>query len=368
MKTTGNRVYLYRTEVDTVEVPFERYELLGYEAMSRTEVSLPAEGTILLKPNITIPVEPQTRIITHPGFIVGLLRALMAKGVDRERLVVAEVVNGRSEEEWARITGYAEALAPLGMKVTGLTALEGVRVEVPGAVVFDRGLVLFREVTECAFFINVPVAKCHNLSCTTFSTKNLQGTVVSPQRHMCGVQEEDKALGDELARVNGSGLSLHEERFCHKHADAVSAIRVVGMPRLNIIDGMVGRDGTAFREGQNHPLGWTLIGENETHVDAVGTYLFGLDPTATPYLRTASDRGLGANRVDRIEVVDLATGSILGPDDLRSLRADPPLIPLSRYSGGYYSRFRADGTVVPWSLDHVNERRVKDGLEPIPAN
>jgi hypothetical protein len=184
---------------------------------------------------------------------------------------------------------------------------------------------------------------------------------------MCGVQEEDKPFGDELARINGSGLSLHEERFCHKHADAVAAIRQVGMPRLNVIDGMVGRDGTAFREGQNHPLGWTLLGENETHVDAVGTYLFGLDPAATPYLRTAAERGLGANRIEQIEVVDLATGAVVNQEALRALRADPPLIPLSRYSGGYYSRFRGDGTVVPWSLDYVNERRIKDGLEPIPA-
>ena len=65
---------------------------------------------------------------------------------------------------------------------------------------------------------------------------------------------------------------------------------------------MVGRDGTAFREGRNHALGWALLGTNEIHVDAVGTHLFGLDPEATPYLQVAAQRGLGTNRVDDIEV------------------------------------------------------------------
>ena len=28
---------------------------------------------------------------------------------------------------------------------------------------------LYREVTDCAFFFHVPLAKCHNLGCTTLS-------------------------------------------------------------------------------------------------------------------------------------------------------------------------------------------------------
>lgn len=368
MNVHADKVYLYRTEIDSTEVPSARYEELAFAALSRLELPLPAQGTVVLKPNITIPAEPETRIITHPGFVVGLLRALMEKGVARERLMVAEVASRRGEEEWARTSRYNEALAPLGMKLTGLIGHEGVRVEVPGGVVFEH-LLLFREVAECGFFINVPVAKCHNLSCTTLSTKNLQGTVVSPQRHMCTVQQEDKHLSEEvLVRINGSGLSLHEERFCHKHADMISARRHLGIPRLNVIDGMVGRDGTAFREGRNHPLGWTAIGENEVHVDAVGTYLFGLDPERTPYLKVAAGRGLGTNRVEEIEVVDLAAGAALDLETLQALRADPPLMPLSRYNGSYYARFRTDGSVVPWGLDRVNQQRAADGLELIPAS
>lgn len=388
MKIEADRVYLYRTEVDSIEVPFERYETLAHEALSRLELDLPAQGTIGFKPNLTIPAEPDTRIVTHPGFVVGMLKRLLELGVAPERLLVMEGYGRRrpgrnpmrrhhrhhSHHRHAHVpprgplpevTGFEQALGALGLSLTNHDESDGVDVPVPGGVVFDH-LKFTHFATEASFLFNVPVAKCHNLSCTTLNTKNLQGLVMSPQRHMCGIQDEDQDLTHEdLARLDGRGISLHEERFCHKHADLLTAIRQTGVPRLCAIDGMVGRDGTAFNEGRNHPLGWTLIGQNEVHVDSVATYLFGLDPSCTPYLQIAAERGLGTNRIQDIEVVDLATGDVLDVEALSACRHDPVLMPVARYEGGYYARFRHDGTLVPWALDRVNEQRQKDGLDRI---
>ena len=367
MKIEPDKVYLYRTPIDSAQIPFEQYRDLAREALGRIDPDLPEEGTILLKPNITIAAEPETRIITHPGFVAGLLQALLEKGVSPERLVVAEGAGRRHKDVWARVSGYTDMLEPFGLTLTDLNQSEGVEIEAPGGVVHHR-FRMSHQVTECAFFFDVPVAKCHNLALTTLSIKNLQGTVLSPQRHLCTVQEVDEPLGLEaLARLDGRGLSLHEERFCNKLSDLLSARRNAGVPRLSVIDGMVGRDGTAFREGKNHPLGWTLIGENEVHVDAVGTYLFGLDPERVPYLQVASERGLGSNRIGEIEVIDLEKGERLDGDALEALRADPVLMPVSRYSGGYYARFRPDGSVAPWAIDRINQQRKQDGLEPIPV-
>ena len=128
---------------------------------------------------------------------------------------------------------------------------------------------------------------------------------------------------------------------------------------------MVGRDGTAFNEGANHPLGWTVIGENEVHVDTVATYLMGLDPVMTPYLRVASARGLGSNQIAEIEVVDLANGESMDAVALEEARRAEPMMPLCSYGDGYYDRFGVDGTPVPWQLKNVNEQLEKDGDPPI---
>ena len=379
-------------------LPAARYAEAACDALSRLELDLPAAGSIALKPNITIPAEPDSRIVTHPGFVVGMLQRLIDLGVARERLLVLEAwrehrpdappqpkqfdhtrrqrgpVGLPEHGAWRppgplpEVSGYQAALADLGLSLTNHDHSEGVVVPVPDGVVF-RNLRFTHFSAQAGLLINVPVAKCHNLSCTTLSTKNLQGLAMSPQRHMCTYQAEDQHLSEtELSRLTDSGLSLHEERFCHKHADLLSAIRHTGVPRLCVVDGLVGRDGTAFNQGRNHALGWVLLGDNEVHVDTVGTYLFGLDPEATPYLRVAAARGLGTNRVADIEVVDLNSGRSLDTAGLARHRHDPVLMPVARFADGYYPRFRADGTVVPWSLDRVNEQRRADGLEPVPAH
>ncbi len=395
MELQPGRVYLYRTPVDSNLVPFERYRDLAYQALGRLDVPLPTDGTIVFKPNITVAAEPDTRIITHPGFVLGLLQRFVERGVSPQRLVVVEgwgrpwgegthrplhlrhrLLGHRHHHQHGdrpprpslpEVSGYDPALGELGLSLTNHDGVDGVDIQVPGAVVFEH-LKFTDYATEAGLLVNVPVAKCHNLSCTTLCTKNLQGLVMSPQRHMCSIQAEDSCIPEaDLARVNGAGCSHHEERFANKHADLVAGIRNMGVPRLCVIDGMVGRDGTAFNKGDNYPLGWTLIGDNETHVDSVGTYLFGLDPEKVPYLRVASDRGLGTNRIADIEVVDLASGNTLDSRALAAHRSDPVLMPLSRDGGDHYARFRQDGSFVPWILDRVNEQRRVDGLEPIPA-
>ena len=369
MEIDPNRVYIYRVEIDRAEAPFGAYRDLAHAALSRLEIPLPAAGSVLLKPNITLLHLPESRITTHPGFVAGLLDALIEKGVASERLVVAEGQAGeRPDRGWTwEKTGYHRMLAERGVRLAAMDGAEHREVEVPEGVVYER-LPMFREVTDCGFFLNVPVAKCHNLCCTTLNIKNLMGTLARPVRHLCGIQEVDKPFEDGYHRLTrNNGLSLHEERFCHKLCDLLVAHRSLKVPRLCVIDGLIGRDGTAFNEGENHPLGWALIGQNEVHVDAVGTYLMGLDPTATPYLRMACERGLGTNRIEEVEVVDLLSGEALTGVGLEVHRSKRVLMPVARCKDGYYDRFRADGSVVPWRIDDVNRRREEDGLEPIPV-
>ena len=93
-------------------------------------------------------------------------------------------------------------------------------------------------------------------------------------------------------------------------------------------------------------------------------------PRPTPYLQFARERGLGTIDIDAIEVVDLGSGMALAGDALAALRPPSALMPLCRLKrengqSGYYKRFRADGSAVPWQLDKVNDQRREDGLEPI---
>ena len=362
-------VYLARSPIDRADAPFATYRELAYRTLAALEVPLPAAGNILLKPNATVLYPPEKRVITHPGFVGGLLDALRDQGVSAERMVVADGQSGENPtagHTW-ELCGYRAMAEERGVRLAEMNTDEDSRVvEVADGVVYER-YPLYREVTDCAFFFNVPLAKCHNLGCTTLSIKNLMGIIAKPERHLCAIQAVDEPCAEELWRLTESGLSLFEDRFYHKLCDLLVALRGLGMPRLSVVDGLVGRDGTAFNEGANYPLGWALAGVNEVHVDAVATYLMGLDPQATPYLQFAHARGLGTIDPEEIEVVDLASGTALNGAALAELRPAEPLMPIARLSqGGYYKRFRTDGSAVPWRLDDVNAQRQQDGLAPVP--
>ena len=366
MRTDSDSVYLYRVEIKGNEAPFEEYRNLALEALRRLDLALPEAGTVLLKPNATVLFPAKKRIVTHPGFLAGMADALVEKGVDAGRLVVADGQSGEQPENgntW-KGAGYTMMADSRKLTLTPLNDRPSRSVTVPGGEVFEA-YPIYREVTDCAFFFNVPLAKCHNLGCTTLAIKNLMGILARPERHLCHIQEVDRPHENGIWRLTESGLSLFEDRFYHKLCDLLAALRSLKIPRICMVDGLVGRDGTAFNEGENYPLGWTLIGENEVHVDAVATYLMGLDPETTPYLKFAAARGLGRNRVEEIEVIDLAGGEPMDMQALEAVRSSKTLMPIARFEGGYYDRYRADGSVVPWRIDDVNEQRSADGLESV---
>ena len=368
MRIESDKVYVYRTPVEGSEAPFEVYRDLAYAALTRLDVDLPESGRITLKPNATVLYPPEQRIITHPGFLAGMIDALTDQGAALEQILIAEGNSGEHPEgghTW-KVSGYSDMLADKGVALEVLNGVETTSVAVEGGVVYDS-YPIATAIAGSAFLFNVPLAKCHNLVCTTLSIKNLMGVLTSPVRHLCSTQEIDKPLGDDLWRITETGLSLFEDRFYHKLADLVTAVRAIGMPRLSVVDGLIGRDGTGFNEGDNYPLGWTVIGENEVHVDTVATYLMGLDPLQTPYLMVAARRGLGTNAIEDIEVVNLADGEVMNAAALNGARRPEPLMPICRTKEGYYPRYHEDGTAVPWSIDRINEQLEKDGKEALPV-
>ncbi len=367
MKLSPDCVYIARHPVDGNEAPFEDYQRLAHKALDDLDLGLPDTGDLALKPNATVLYRPEKRIIVHPGFLAGMIESLTGRGIDPARIIVGDGQSGESPGKghtW-KIAGY-DAIGERGAVLMPYNDTPVRDVVVDGGVVYDR-YPIYTAVTESSYFFNIPLAKCHNLGCTTLSIKNLMGILGRPERHLCSTQVIDEPVGAEaLMRLGDSGYSVFEERFYHKLCDLLVALRSLDIPRLTVVDGLIGRDGTAFNEGDNHPLGWSLVGVDEVSVDTVGTWLIGLDPLETPYLQFAAERQLGTIRIEEIDVVDVATGDKLSATELDALRRPTPLMPLSRARDGYYARFRADGSAVPWRISDVNEQREKDGLAPVP--
>ena len=98
MRIESDTVYVYRTPVEGSEAPFEPYRDLANAALAKLEIDIPDDGEVTLKPNATVLFPPEKRIITHPGFLAGLIEALVDKGLSPQRMRVAVGNSGENED------------------------------------------------------------------------------------------------------------------------------------------------------------------------------------------------------------------------------------------------------------------------------
>lgn len=227
------------------------------------------------------------------------------------------------------------------------------------------------------FFINMPKLKNHNLGLTTLSVKNLQGAVPTGYGHYCnrwdqleylvkmsydidwGHFEKDyyenvesaflkhRAAGfkhwdyeglypiyekkggwEAFKKVKGDpkkvrefmsdidGPLMWDEMWTQRALDSSSAI----IPNLNIIEGIIGRDGSGFDTGRDELTNVIVIGMSSLEVDAVGSYIMGHDPNELPYTRIGKERGLGESDPAAIRIYRIRNGEIVPVRNLSDIK------------------------------------------------
>lgn len=277
---------------------------------------------VTLKPNVVHGVSPDSGITVHPGFLRGVIGHLTGRGIAADAISVAEGGGGEESRDMSvhfGNVGFDVVAAETGVNLVDLNADDYVRVDIPDGVVFKQ-MPIGRTVWDPeAYFINIPKMRTHNFGITTISIKNLQGIVVPlEERHMCTMFP--RYPGDRGGQEVQTGEIDTHERWAHKICD----ISLARKPDFNLVDALVPRDGTGFRNGSHRPMGLTLAGVNQTAVDTIGTALMGIRPENVTYLRVAGERGMGPNRVEDIRVLEVTDGQLSERPAISDLVADPP--------------------------------------------
>ena len=196
--------------------------------------------------------------------------------------------------------------------------------------------------------INVPKLKTHNLGITTLCLKNLMGLVNVHDRHFCSQSWKElpePARSDSRPREEWLDRATHlrwQIGLARRLADTAQVIR----PALNLVEGVIGREGTGFQRGRSHALGLAVAGVNMVAVDAVASYLMGFDPQQLIYLQVAAEAGLGVSELRRLRVYEEREGELIPCADLDRLRADPPFRVITNIVGENVGLFQEDGRPV----------------------
>lgn len=288
------------------------------------------KGKVLIKPNMIPAGETDAGLTTHPQFVGGMVDFLREIGVQEIAIGEGGWGGRRSMDDIWKRGGYADIAEEKDVELVDLN-LEGVVTPVPGARFTEMLNVSARVMDKDTLVIDTPKMKTHNLAVTTLCMKNLMGTVLCPDRHFCsrsrakateeGIQSPSK---DEADRLFGQHYEQH-------FGEIITDLATVVKPGLCIVEGVVGRDGTAFHRGNNIPCRTVVAGTNVAVVDAFTSYIMGFNPTQIPYLREANQRGIGTNDLSQIKVYEALNGTITPVEDKRRFFMDT--FELISYSG-----------------------------------
>jgi len=310
----------------------------AHQAMAAMQIELEGEKAVI-KPNLTSGerLDCQSGVTTHPAFVRGMVEYLHNHGAPRRQVYILEDprdIDDNEPRHW-RGTGFPEMEAELGVKLRCPTSYTCVKRRVPRPLVHPVRNVSRLAVGPNTVLFNVPKLKNHGLTLATLCMKNLMGVDNVFDRHYCSQSHNELAaelaqlgrpVSDTLTRARHEIL---QEKMGHRLADLAKVVK----PQLNIVEGVVGRDGTGFQRGVNHSLGLVIAGTNVVAVDSVASYIMGFDPSRLIYLRVAAEAGLGANDINQICVyrarADEDEMALVQDDDLGSLRAPTPLRPIT---------------------------------------
>jgi uncharacterized protein (DUF362 family) len=323
-----NAVLVYRAAV-AGSPAWQDFRRAAHETLSALQVTLTGDK-VVIKPNVTSGehfADPDSGITTHPAFVGGMVEYLRDHGARRGGVYIVEDPRDSDDlnpRHWQG-TGYLEVAAETGAKLRCPISYSCVKKAVPHPLVHPIRNVSRLAVAPDAVLVNVPKMKTHNLAIVSLCLKNLMGLDDVWDRHYCSQAWKElpaERVHDDRPKNEWMDEALHErwqEGLARRLADLAQVIR----PALNLVEGVVGRDGTGFRRGRNHPLGLVVAGINMVAVDSVTSYLMGFDPQRLVYLRIAADAGLGCNDLSRLHVYTVAEGAIVPCEDLEAMRAQP---------------------------------------------
>jgi uncharacterized protein (DUF362 family) len=316
----NDSVVIHRT-TEEYPYPAEAFQAASTAMLAALQPEID-KPKVVLKPNVVHGVSPDSGITVHPAFLRGVIGHLTDRGIAANAISVAEGGGGEDSHDMRvhyRNVEFDVVADETGVNLVDLNADDYVRVDIPKGVVFQQ-MPIGRTVWDPdAYFINIPKMRTHNFGITTISIKNLQGIVVPlEERHMCTLFP--RYPGDRGGQEVQNGEIDSHERWAHKICD----IALARTPDLNLVDALVPRDGTGFRNGNHRPMGLTLAGINQTAVDTIGTALMGIELENVTYLRVAGERNMGPNRVGDIRVLELINGLLVERPTISELIADPP--------------------------------------------
>ncbi len=256
---TKTAAYDYKTLKPII---FEMIDAMG-------EGLIPEQSRVLIKPNLLLPANPETAILTHPHVVRAVAEYVLSKGA---RPLIADSPAMGSFEKIMKEGGYYQTFKDLDVDFKAFKKSVKVDIGKP----FGR-IEIARKAVEADVVINLPKLKTHVGMLLTLGVKNLFGCIVGlkkPKWHLrSGVDR------DMFARLL---LQIYQ---------AVN-------PAITIVDGILALEGQGpGKSGIPRHLGILAGGRDACAVDMAICSILGVDADELPTHKAAKILGLASDAV-----------------------------------------------------------------------
>ncbi len=276
---------------------------------------------VVIKPNVVFALPSDTGFTTDPRVVQAIVE--LCRRVNPSDVIVAEGSGGADTKLAFERCGYSELARRYDVKLVDLNESQTTMVDVPDGKAFQE-LRVPNVILESDVLINVPKLKlyekrlCHRSSdWASLSLKNLVGAVPGKaELSRTPSPETPHKLSREFWTPEGKFFLPHhrqwwgpkgEKKRVHTDlAEGIVDLNTVIQPSLTVIDGIVvpTNPDIALTEGEKPlELNTILAGRDPLALDCIATKIGGLNPLDIPYLKRASERGLGESDYNRIQVV-----------------------------------------------------------------
>ncbi|MEK6646181.1 MAG: DUF362 domain-containing protein [Candidatus Firestonebacteria bacterium] len=230
---------------------------------------------VVIKPNIAFDRRPEQAATTNPDVIAALIQECLNAGAKTVKVFDRTCNDARRTYE---TSGISKVSRKLGADVHYVNEGKFHDVKIPGGVAF-KSWPVYDEARECDVFINVPILKQHAVAKVTMGFKNLMG-------------------------IAGGNRGIWHRNINNSIVDLNSVVKV----HLTVLD--------AYRVLINHgPTGGRLedvklfnkivIGTDRVAVDVYGAKLFGISASELPFIKQASEVGLGEANLEKVSIKEI---------------------------------------------------------------
>jgi uncharacterized protein (DUF362 family) len=234
------------------------------------------DANVIIKPNICVAYHgPEYAATTNPIVVATLIGLCLEAGAKRVRIM--DTPFGGTAESAYEVTGIGKAVRAAGGEMEIMSPIKFIKTPIPEGRDIKEWSV-YKDILEADLVINVPIAKHHSLARLTLGGKNLLGVITRANEMHWNL---DQRIAD-LASLVRPGLTV------------VDAVRVL------MAHGPTGGSLNDVKQAN------TVVASHDmVATDAWATSLFGMTAEDLPYIKAASEMGLGTMDLGGLKIEEI---------------------------------------------------------------